>query len=360
MIVQFLRMENKTFGFGIVGAGMISHFHARAIAQIKNAHLTGIYNAHYEKAKNFAENHNCTAYSTLDEMLANPEIDIVSICTPSGIHLEPAIASIKAGKHCLIEKPLEITVGRCNAIIDAGHRAGVTIGVIFPSRFFDASRRIKASLEEKRFGDLVLGDAYVKWSRSPEYYLSGKWRGTWKYDGGGALMNQGIHSVDLLQWYMGPVESVQSVSANIRHKNIEVEDTIVSAIRFRSGALGTIECSTGVFPGSLKRIEIMGTSGSAVLEEDHLLQWKFDKEREEDEVIRNAMQSGAVSHGGAANPADINFAGHQRQIEDFIHAVETNGKPLVDGEEGRKSVEIVCAVYESARTGKKVELPLVN
>ncbi|MFK5973880.1 MAG: Gfo/Idh/MocA family oxidoreductase [Flavobacteriaceae bacterium] len=350
-------MENKKFGFGIVGAGTISHFHARAIAKIKNAQLSGIYNSSKAKSDQFAKKYQCTSYSTLDEMLSRPEIDIVCICTPSGIHLEPAIASIKSGKHCIIEKPLEVTVERCDQIIEAARKAGVAVGVIFPSRFYEASMQLKKALDENRFGALTLGDTYVKWSRTPEYYQSGKWRGTWKYDGGGALMNQGIHSVDLLQWFMGPVASVQSVSANIRHKDIEAEDTIVSTLKFKNGALGTIECSTGVFPGSLKRVEIMGTSGSAILEEDHMIQWQFKEEMNEDQNIRKSMLSGTVSHGGASDPADISFIGHQRQIEDFIHAIETKGTPLVDGEEGRKSVEIVCAIYESARLGRRIELP---
>lgn len=349
-------MENKNFGFGVVGAGMISHFHAKAIAEIKNARLLGIYSTNKIKSDQFASEYNCTAYNTLDEMLSRPEIDIICICTPSGIHLEPAVASVKAGKHCLIEKPLEITIGRCDIIIEAAHKAGVKTGVIFPSRFYEASRQLKKSIDEKRFGDLVLGDAYVKWSRSSEYYQSGKWRGSWKYDGGGALMNQGIHSVDLLQWYMGPVESVQSVSANIRHKDIEVEDTIVSTLKFSNGALGTIECSTAVFPGALKRIEIIGTAGTAILEESSLIKWEFEQESKEDEHVRNAIKYGNISNGGAANPADISFIGHQKQIEDFIHSVETYGRPLVDAEEGRKSVEVVNAIYESARMGKLVKL----
>src|SRR5665647_2343883 len=198
-------MGSKSFGFGIVGAGMISHFHANAIAGIKNARLFGIYSTNKIKSDQFAVKHNCEAYDTLGEMLGQPEIDIVCICTPSGIHLKPAVASIKAGKHCLVEKPLEITIERCDIIIEAAQKAGVKTGVIFPSRFYEASTQLKKSIDESRFGDLVLGDAYVKWSRSTEYYQSGKWRGSWKYDGGGALMNQGIHSVDLLQWYMGPV-----------------------------------------------------------------------------------------------------------------------------------------------------------
>lgn len=348
-------MERKHFGFGIVGAGMISHFHAKAIAAIANASLIGVYSINKNKSDEFASQHNCTVYDTLDEMVSLPEIDIVCICTPSGIHLNPAIKSIEAGKHCLIEKPLEVTLEKCDQIIEAASKAGVKIGVIFPSRFYEASKQLKKAIDEKRFGDLVLGDAYIKWNRSAEYYKSGKWRGTWEYDGGGALMNQGIHSVDLLQWYMGSVESVQSVAANIRHKDIEVEDTIVSTLKFTNGALGTIECSTAVFPGALKRIEIMGTEGTAILEENNLIKWQF--EQENDETIRNVMRGDTISHGGVSNPADISFVGHQKQIEDMMHSIETGDIPLIDGHEGRKSVEIVLAIYESAHSGKTVRLP---
>lgn len=351
-------MGNKNFGFGVVGAGMISHFHAKAIAEIANASLIGVYSIVKEQSDDFASQHNCTVYDTLEEMLSNPEIDIICICTPSGVHLDPTIKSIEAGKHCLVEKPLEVTVERCDRIIEAAHKAGVKIGAIFPSRFYEESQQLKKAIDENRFGNLVLGDAYIKWSRSVEYYKSGLWRGTWKYDGGGALMNQGIHSVDLLQWYMGPVESVQSVTANIRHKEIEVEDTVVSTLKFQNGALGTIECSTAVFPGSLKRIEIMGTDGTAILEEDIFIKWQFRQQSHEDETIRNAMDRDEVSHGGASNPSDISYVGHKKQIEDMMHAIETGGKPLIDGEEGRKSVEIIMAIYESARSGQMVKLPL--
>ncbi len=351
-------MEKKHFGFGIVGTGMISNFHAKAIAEIENASLVGVYGSNKNKTAALAWKHNCIAFDTLDELVSRPEIDIVCVCTPSGVHMEPAIKSIEAGKHCLVEKPLEVTLERCDRIIEAASAAGVKVGVIFPSRFYEASRQLKRALDEKRFGELVLGDAYIKWSRSKEYYQSGKWRGTWKYDGGGALMNQGIHSVDLLQWYMGPAESVQSVSANIRHKDIEVEDTIVSTIRFQNGALGTIECSTAVFPGSLKRVEIMGTEGTVILEEDQFISWQFEHANSEDDVIKNAMQNNTVSHGGASNLADIRFVGHQKQIEDMMKSIETGDAPFVDGNEGRKSVEIILAIYESARSGKAVKLPL--
>ncbi len=351
-------MKERQFGFGIIGAGTISEIHAMAIKSITNARLVGLYSINKSKSDAFALKNNCTAYTTLDEMLNIAEIDIVCICTPSGIHLDPAIKSIEAGKHCLIEKPLEVTLEKCDQIIEAAHKAGVKTGVIFPSRFYEASKQVKKSIDEKRFGELVLGDAYVRWSRSNAYYQSPAWRGTWQYDGGGALMNQGIHSVDLLQWYMGSVESVQSVSANIKYKGIEVEDTIVSTLKFANGALGTIECSTAVFPGSLKRIEIMGTTGTAILEENNLIKWQFEQERSEDEIIINTMSGGKILHGGVSNPADISFKGHQSQIEDMLHSIETGDEPLINGLEGRKSVEIVLALYESAHSGRMVKLPM--
>ncbi len=353
-------VKKKQFGFGIVGAGTISAIHAMAIEAIEDAKLLGIYSLNKSKADDFAGKNNCVAYDTLEAMLNVPEIDIVCICTPSGIHLEPALKCIEAGKHCLIEKPLEVTLERCDGIIDTAEKAGVKIGVIFPSRFYEASKQVKKAIDESRFGNLVLGDAYVKWSRSEAYYQSSAWRGTWEFDGGGALMNQGIHSVDLLQWYMGPVASVQAFTANIMHKGIEVEDTMVATLQFANGALGTIVCSTAVFPGTLKRIEIMGTAGTAILEESSLIKWQFLNEADEDKLINGNMGKENTSHGGVSNPADISFIGHQKQIEDMIHAVATGTEPAINALEGRKSVEIVTAIYESARSGKKVNLTVLN
>jgi predicted dehydrogenase len=345
---------SKSTGFGIIGAGVISHVHAKAISEIPNARLVGIHGSNAEKVVAFSERHGCTAFSTLDEMLSSPDIDIVCICTPSGAHLEPALEAIRAGKHCLIEKPLEITLERCDAIIEAAAKAGVQVAVIFPSRFYEAASRLKKALDAGRFGDIVLGDAYVKWHRTDAYYQSAAWRGTWQLDGGGALMNQGIHSVDLLQWYMGPVESVQAFVANRKHKTIEVEDTVVASLRFDSGALGSIEASTALWPGSLKQIEILGAEGSAVLQESDLTRWDFMHPLEEDHAIRSAGVSS--SHGGVSNPADISHMGHLFQISDLMRAIQEGGLPAIDGLEGRKSVEIVLAIYQSAREGRPIKL----
>lgn len=351
-------MVNKKFGFAIVGTGAIAGIHAQAIAAIDNAVLLGVYSKTEAKAKTFADAHNCHVYSSLDELMKIDGLDIVCICTPSGAHMEPALRSIEAGKHCLIEKPLEVTLEKCDRVIDAAKVKNVKVAVIYPSRFYPASQELKTALDEDRFGNLVLGSAYVKWSRDEKYYNSAAWRGTWELDGGGALMNQAIHSVDMLQWYMGPVESVQAISANRRHKNIEVEDTVVAILRFKNGALGTLECSTAVYPGAFKRLEIMGTSATVVMEDNGLLEWQFDQETEKDHYIKDNYIGNHLSKGGVANPMDISFLGHQKQMEDLIDAIIHDRAPLIDGLEGRKSVEIVRAVYESAQSGKEVKLPL--
>lgn len=350
----------KTYGFGIIGAGMIASVHARALREIPGTTLVGVYSTTAQKREAFAAKENCRAFNRLEEMLADPAIDIVCICTPSGAHQDPALACIAAGKHCLIEKPLEVTLEKCDRIIAAAEEKGVKVAVVFPSRFYEQAMLLKEAVDTSRFGTIVLGDAYVKWHRSEAYYKSNPWRGTWELDGGGALMNQGIHSVDLLQWYMGPVKKVQAFRANRKHKGIAVEDTVVASLEFENGALGNITCSTAIFPGELKRIEINGTAGTAVLQESNLVRWELQEMTAADEAIREQSKQSGLSHGGgASNPADISFKGHQLQIEDLIHAINTNGTPLVDGREGRKAVEIVLAVYRSAATGQPVELPLI-
>ncbi len=346
-------MENKkNFGIGIVGAGMIAHVHAKAIKEIPHATLKGVYSPTPSKRIDLATQHDCIAYESLEAMLENPDIDLVCICTPSGLHMDPTLKCIEAGKHCMVEKPLEITLEKCDAIIDAADKKGVKVGVIFHSRFYEASLQLKKAIVENKFGDIALGDAYIKWQRTEAYYKSNAWRGTWSIDGGGALMNQGIHSVDLLQWYMGPIESIQAFAGNIRHKSIEVEDTVVAVLKFANGAMGTIECSTAVFPGDLKKIEILGTQGTAILQESNLIKWEFLEMTDDDKRVNDNIANNPIAIGGASNPGDISFVGHQRQLEDMLDAIANNRKPMVDAAEGRKSVAIVLGVYESAKTGR--------
>ncbi|GIW96140.1 MAG: oxidoreductase [Pirellulaceae bacterium] len=345
-------------GFGVIGCGMIAGFHARAIAELRGARLIGGYDAVPAAADRFAQTYNCRAYRELDQLLADPAIQIVTICTPSGAHMEPAVRAAEAGKHVIVEKPLEITLARCDRIIQACQKAGVQLATIFPSRFHAPAQLLKKAIDQGRFGRLTLGDAYVKWFRTQQYYDSGAWRGTWKWDGGGALMNQGIHSVDLLTWFMGPVKEIVAVTDTLAHERIEVEDVAVAALRFANGALGTIEASTAVYPGFLKRIEIHGSEGTAVLEEEDLKVWQFAKSSRRDEQIRQEMAHRTKTGGGAADPAAIGHHGHLALFKQFLQALKTGDKPLVDGHEGRRSVEIILAIYKAAETGRAVQLPL--
>jgi UDP-N-acetyl-2-amino-2-deoxyglucuronate dehydrogenase len=347
-----------SYGFGIVGLGLIADFHAKAIQAISGGRssLVACCSRSAKKAQEFEKKYGCTGYTDIDKFLAHPGLDIVSLCTPSGAHLEHSLAAAKAGKHVIAEKPLEITPERCDKIIAACESAKVSLAGIFQSRFSEVAGIVKKAVDQGRFGTLVLGDAYVKWFRSQEYYDDGGWHGTQSLDGGGALINQAIHAIDLLQWFMGPVESVQAFTGTIGHKRIEVEDNAVAALRFRNGAFGVIVGSTSVYPGFLKRIEISGTKGSVILEEETLKAWDFAEGLPEDKEIREKFGAGAETGGGAADPAAISFEGHRRQFEEFITALEQGRSPLVDGREAKKAVEIIQAIYTSAKKGKPVRL----
>jgi UDP-N-acetyl-2-amino-2-deoxyglucuronate dehydrogenase len=284
------RMRHTTkFGFGIVGCGMIANFHARAIADLRGAALVGCYSRRAEQAEKFAAEHGCQSHATLEAMLADPSIHLVTICTPSGAHLEPALAAARAGKHVIVEKPLEITLKRCDKMIDACAKRGVTLATIFPSRFHRSAGLLKQAAEAGRFGTITLAEAYVKWYRSQAYYDSGAWRGSWELDGGGALMNQAIHSIDLLSWLIGPVREIRAQTATLAHERIAVEDTAVATLQFASGALGVIEASTAAFPGYLKRVEIHGSTGSAAMEEEDIVAWDFAKPLRGDAAIKKQM-----------------------------------------------------------------------
>jgi len=347
-----------SYGFGIMGLGLIADFHARAIQEMRGGKLVACCSRNQEKADRFAEKYQCKGYSSWEKFLGHPGLDIVNICTPSGTHLEPALAVAAAGKHLIVEKPLEITLPRCDEIIRACEENGVKLTSVFESRFFKLTSVIKKAVDQGRFGQMVLCDAYIKWYRSQEYYDKGGWRGSWKLDGGGALMNQSIHAVDLLQYFAGEVEEIQALIATIGHQGIEVEDNAVALLRFKSGALGVIEGSTSVYPGFLKRIELSGTEGSVIMEEEDLKAWSFKKELLKDRKIRKQFFSRTKSGGGASDPGAIDFCGHQYQFENMVEAIKNNNEPLIDGYEARKAVEIILGIYKSAREGKKVKLPL--
>jgi UDP-N-acetyl-2-amino-2-deoxyglucuronate dehydrogenase len=347
----------KDIGIAIVGSGMISEIHADAIRKVPGARVVGFCSRTRAAAEARAAQFGGVACTRVEELVANPDVDAVSICTPSGVHMEPAIIAANAKKHVMVEKPIEITLERTDAIIDACKRNGVKLGGIFPRRFLASSQLLKEAIAAQRFGAISLADVYIKWYRTQQYYAEGGWRGTQQYDGGGALMNQGIHGVDLLQWLMGGVETVTAFTATRAHTGIEVEDVAVASLRFRSGALGVIEASTGSWPGDRLRVEISGSDGSAVLEDSTIRTWMFRQTAPEDESVRArfAPREG-LSSGGAIDPRAMDGEGHRQQFEDFVAAIREERAPRIDGAEARSAVAIVTAIYLSAREGRTVRV----
>jgi predicted dehydrogenase len=343
----------RPIGFGIVGVGMIADFHAQAIAQIPGARIVGVANRLPERCQAFCARHQVPFWTlNLDELLAQPGIDIVCITTPSGAHLEPALAAIQAGKHVVIEKPLEITTPRADEIVRAADARGVHIAPIFQGRFGDGARTVKAAIDAGRLGRLVLASNYVKWHRTAQYYTPP--RGTYANDGGGAVINQAIHGLDLLLWFVGMPSEVFAWTTQRVHTGIEVEDTAAAALKFAGGALGAFEASTALWPGWSRRHEICGEHGSIVLEDDTIVKWEFREARPEDDAIRAASANALGS--GASDPKAISTEGHRRQLQDFVDCLRAGRGPALNGHEGRKAVALVNAIYESAARGAVVKL----
>lgn len=346
-------------GFIIVGCGMIARFHVRALQDVPNTKLVGLVSrtpANAEKLIAEMDLKEVSIYTQLEEALKNPKVDVVIVTTPSGLHMESAVAAAQAGKHVVVEKPLEITPDRCDRIIEACDKNNVKLCTIFPSRFHEANLTLKNAIRQGRFGRLTLGETTCKWWRSQAYYDEGGWKGTQALDGGGALMNQAIHNVDLLLWMMGDVTHVSGFKATLAHERIEVEDTAVGCLRFANGALGVIQATTSIHPGLPKTISIHGDAGTVVIEQEDILRWDFLKPIADDDTIRSRFAQKIGASGGASDPKAISHQGHARQLNDFVLAIETNTAPIVDGREGRKAVALICALYESAQTGRVVEL----
>ncbi len=344
------------YGFGILGTGTVAAFHARAIETLNGGTFIGAYSRTPEKREAFSRRHQGRAYSTYAEMLADSSVNIVTVCTPSALHGEHAVQAIEAGKHVLIEKPMEVTVAGCDRIIAAAKKHGVVAASIFQNRFIRGARLLKEALDQERFGRLILGDAHVKWFRSKDYYAGRQESGTLALDGGGALMNQAVQAVDMLQWLMGPVKSVFAYSDTLGHDNLGVEDTSVAVLRFANGALGTIEASTSVYPGFFKTLEISGTKGAATLEEESLVNWVFRDETIDDDIIREEFEELGENESGASDPAAIDFQLHAAQFQNFIDYLNGKADLAIEAKEARKAVEIVEAIYSSAREGRSVSL----
>lgn len=344
-----MKALSGTLGFGLVGTGVIAHNHAQAVLALAGQYdlkLVGVLGRSEAKAREFADKYAIpVASADPEDFFARPDLHVACILTPSGLHLEPALQAIRAGKHLLVEKPLEINLERVDTMLNAADAAGVNVECIFQARFTEGARALKAALDAGRFGRLCLCSAYIKWHRSAQYYTG--WKGTLDVDGGGAVMNQSIHAIDLLQWLVGMPAEIFAWKTRRVHLGIEAEDTACAALRFPDGAMGAIEATTAAWPGWERRIEICGEFGSVALEDEKVVRWDFRETRPEDaEILAQAAMNTARTGAGASNI--IGFEGHQRQIEQMVIALR-NGAPMpIGGRAARNSVALVRALYESA------------
>jgi predicted dehydrogenase len=337
--------------FGIIGAGMIGRFHAKAITDMTGGTLHSVFDLNQERAEALAADFGAKAYSDMNAFLADENLDIVTVGTPSGAHLDPTLAALNAGKHAIAEKPLEVTTERIDQLMDAAQKSGKTLAAVLNRRFHPGLDAFKKASTEGRFGTLASASAYIKWYRDQAYYDSAGWRGTWALDGGGALMNQSIHTVDALLYLAGPVKRVTANTALLAHERIEVEDHCVALLEFENGARGVIEASTCTWSkdGHPARVQLSGTEGSVFLADEAFESWDFQNEQPEDEEIRATLMKGQEAGLGANDPSAINTYQHQRNFEEVVTAIHEGREPTTSANESRKAVELIQAIYESAK-----------
>ena len=358
-------MTLKKLRFGILGCGVIGPHHARAISGLEDAELVAVADVVPRLADKLAGDYGCSSYYGLGPMLSGTELDAVCVCTPSGMHAGDAIAALEAGKHVVIEKPVDVTLEAVDRLLGVQRAAGRKVAVVSQHRFDAATLAVHRAVSTQRFGRLTTGSAEVRWWRSQSYYDSGGWRGTWELDGGGVLINQAIHSIDLLQWLMGTVVEVTAFTGLLAHERIEVEDTAVAILKFESGALGTLVATTAAYPGLTARIAVHGDKGSAVIDDDELVYFhaagvgqetdSYGGGENHSERVMEQYGGGPRGPGAGADPGSLSMA-HRDQIADFVEAVKDDREPSVNIEEGRKPLAIIAGIYESARTGEPVRI----
>jgi UDP-N-acetyl-2-amino-2-deoxyglucuronate dehydrogenase len=332
-----------TIHVGLIGAGNISDTHARAAVAVPGVVIAAVYGTNHEKVRRLSREHGAHEYHDLDAFLGHRPMDLVMIGSPSGLHAAQGIAAAKQCLHVLTEKPLDITTHRADLLIAAAKQAGVKLGVFFQDRMKPDIRKLKRWVDDGLLGKPLLVDARVRWYRPPEYYADSRWRGSLALDGGGALMNQGVHTVDLLLWLLGDIVRVQARTATLRH-SIEAEDAALAILEFASGALGTLQATTAAYPGYPRRLEITGTRGTVILEHDRIIAAD----------LRDAPTGLLEGSAGDANPSASSavvsdVSGHQAIFEDFLRSIEQDTTPACDGLEGRSSVALIEDIYRSAR-----------
>jgi len=342
---------------GIVGGGNISETHARAAHEIGGVEIAAVYGNNRDKAARLAQLYGGTVYENLEALLEHKPLDMVMIGSPSGLHAEQGIAAARRGLHVLVEKPIDISTARADLLINECERAQVKLGICFQDRVAPDIVRLKQLVDAGRLGKPILISGRVKWYRPTDYYQNSRWRGTFELDGGGALINQGVHTVDLLLWLMGDVARVNAKAITALH-DIEVEDTVVAALEFANGAIGTLEAATSVYPGYPRRVELTGSEGTIILEDNQIV--AADLRNGVVDPVRSEPGDKKETNPSSTSPVVSDVSGHRRILEDFLRAIETDGRPICDGYEGRRSVELVQAIYESSRTGESVTLTNVR
>jgi UDP-N-acetyl-2-amino-2-deoxyglucuronate dehydrogenase len=333
---------------GLIGGGNITQTHARAARALPGVEIAAIYGTNAEKVGRLCNEHGGKAYSDLEQFLAHRPMELVAIGSPSGQHATQGIAAARRGLHVVTEKPIDITTERADALIAEAEKAGVKLGVFFQDRCKPDIVRVKKAIDAGVLGRPILADARVKWYRPADYYANSRWRGTWALDGGGALINQAVHTVDLMLWMFGDVLSVQASSKAALHA-IEVEDTLVATLQFANGALGVLQATTAVYPGYPRRLELTGSEGTVMIEQDRLLAADL---RNPPADLRQGGE--ADKNPSAVSPVVSDVRGHQSVLAEFLEAIQANRKPSCDGREGRRSLALVEAIYAACRSGEQV------
>jgi UDP-N-acetyl-2-amino-2-deoxyglucuronate dehydrogenase len=337
-----------TTHMGLIGGGNISETHARAARAIPGVEVAAIFGMNAEKVGRLCREYGGTPYSELEKFLYHRPMEIVAIGSPSGLHAEQGIAAARHGLHVLTEKPIDISVERADALIAETKRAGVKLGVFFQDRCKPDILRVKLAVDSGTLGRPILADARVKWYRPPDYYAKSRWRGTWALDGGGALINQAVHTLDLMLWIFGEVASVQAASKTALH-NIEAEDTLTAMLQFANGALGVLQATTSAFPGYPRRLELTGSEGTLIIEQDRLL--AADLKNPTEDLVNGSQADSNVS---SSSPVVSDARGHQAVLQDFLDAIRTGAEPRCDGNEGRRSLALVQAIYAACKSGERV------
>jgi len=343
-----------TTHIGLIGGGNISETHARAARAIPDVEIAAIFGTNAEKASHLCREYGGKPFCNFNDFLAHRPMELVAIGSPSGLHAEQGIAAVRRGLHVLTEKPIDITLERADALIAEARKAQVQLGVFFQDRCKPDILMVKNAVDAGVLGNPILVDARVKWYRPPDYYSNSRWRGTWALDGGGALINQAVHTLDLMLWIFGEVKAVYAICKTALHA-IKTEDTLIAMLEFANGALGVLQATTSVFPGYPRRLELTGSEGTLIIEQDRLL--GADVKNPAPDLLK---RSEADKNPSSSSPIVSDARGHQAILEDFLRAIRTNTKPQCDGQEGRRSLALVQAIYGACRTGERVSTELTK